>query len=210
MKKQLLSLILIFAAANANATSTNDEAMVECTLTTGTSGLTDNRGELLYPNFEELSLNFRTTQGASDIDENGDEIENIFYDYVMKYSVGNANSGQRGESRESSIFGNHEEYTEVIFTSSNADSDGVVVTGRESYRMTMNIGSSQINVDLRYVGQDQDDFATYTMVWSGYGPAYGITDEKITERLAASEEYGDNDNPLLCVAHYDLDGFVTQ
>jgi len=189
MKKHLLSLMILFAAANVQATTTTDEALVECTLTTGTSG------DSSFTSFEELSLNLRQTQDAD---------QNVFLDYVMKYTEGSLNSV------ESDIFGSHPQYTEVIFTSSNADSDGVVVTGEDSYRMTMNIDSSQINVDLIYRGQDQDDFATYEMVWSGYGPAYDITDAKITDKLAASEEYGNNNNPLLCVAHYDLHSFVTQ
>lgn len=180
MKKYVLSLIVLMSVAQAEATSTLDKAIVECSISTQSK-------------FEEISLNFVQTQDADD---------RIFSDYIMKYTFGEL------EGASSDIFGRHPQLTETIFTSANAGSDGVIANGQGDYQMIMNFEHSQVIVNLIYLGQDQDDFATYEMSFEGEGPAYEITLERVDEKLENSEHYRSGDN-LRCVSHFNLDDFVT-
>ena len=181
MKKYLLSLIVVISVAQAEATTTLDKAIVECSISTQSK-------------FEEISLNYIQTQDAD---------ERIFSDYIMKYTYGEL------EGVASDIFGRHPQLTETIFTSANANGDGVIANGRGDYQMIMNFDHSQVVVSLLYVGQDQDNFATYEMSFEGEGPAYEITVDRVDEKLRNSEHYNSGDN-LLCVSHFNLDEFVTQ
>ena len=180
MKKYALSLAVLFLAAQAQATSVLERAIVECTISSQSV-------------FEELSLKFVQTQDAD---------QNVYEDYVLDYTFGEL------EGNSSDIFGRHEQVRERIFTSSNANEDGVIARGARDYAMIMRFDHSEVIVNLAYEGQDQDDFPTYTMSLDGEGPAYEITVAKMQDKLADSEHYNRFDNPL-CVSHFDLNEFVT-
>ena len=181
MKKYALSLAALMFATQAQATAILEKAIVECTISSQNI-------------FEQISLNFVQTQDAD---------QNIYEDYVLDHTYGEL------EGRSSDIFGRHEQVRERIFTSANADADGVIARGAESYSMIMRFEHSEVIVNLDYEGQDQDNFPTYTMSFEGDGPAYEITIAKVQEKLADSEHYNRFDNPL-CVSHFDLNEFVTQ
>ncbi len=181
MKKYLLSTLIMIAATQAQATTTLEKNIVECTISSNAA-------------FEEIILKNVQTEDADN---------NIYEDYVLDYTFGE----MFGDSVD--IIGRHEQVRNRIFTSANANGDGVIANGSRDYVMIAQYDHSELIVHLTYEGQDQDNFPTYTMSFEGEGPAYELVVERVQDVLADSEHYGRYDNPL-CTSHFDLDEFVTQ
>ncbi len=180
MKKYLLAGLISMFAVQAEATSTLEENIVECTVSTSDF-------------FEEIILKFVKTQDADDY---------VYEDYVLDHTYGEMS----GTSVD--LLGRHEQVRNRIFTTANADADGVLAVGSRSYEMITQFDHSELIISLNYQGLDQDDFSTYEMTFDGSGPVYELVVERVQDILADSELYERYDNPL-CVSHFNLDDFVT-
>lgn len=181
MKKYLVGVLAVFITMQAEATTTLEKNIVECTISSNQV-------------FEEIILKFVQTQDADDY---------VYEDYVLDYTFGEMS----GDSVD--IIGAHEQIRHRLFTSAIADGDGVIANGREDYVMIAQYEHSELIVHLTYEGQDQDDFPTYTMSFEGEGPVYELVVERVQDVLAESEHYNRYDNPL-CTSHFDLNEFVSQ
>ena len=181
MKKYLAATLVMIFSLQAQATTTLERNIVECTIRSQNS-------------FEEIILKHLQTEDAD---------SNIYENYVLDYTFGELH----GDSVD--IIGRHEQVRHRLFTSANAEGDGVIREGRGDYVMIAQFDHSELIVNLSYVGQDQDDFPTYNMSFDGGGPVLELVVERVDDVLRDSEHYNPGDD-LLCVSHFDLDEFVTQ
>lgn len=181
MKESILLILLVFLSSQAaEATSVLERNLVECTLSA-------------QPQFEELVLKRLQTQ---------DGHNNIYEDYVLDFAFGDI------YGTEVDILGAHEQVRQRIFTSANAEADGVIAAGRDDYQMITEFEHSRLVINLIYQGQNQNNFPTYTMSIEGQGPAFELVYERFGDLLADSEFYSRYDKPL-CVSHFNLDEYIT-
>lgn len=182
MKKMILtSMVFLAASFEAQATSTLERNIVECTISTSDI-------------FEELILKSVEVQDADNY---------VYESYVLDHTWGEM------EGVSSDIFGRHEQVRSRIFTTANAEADGVIADGARDYVLISQYEHSELIIKLIYEGLDQDDFPTYSMYFEGGGPAYDIVVSSVQDILAESEHYNRFDAPL-CTSHFNLDEFVTQ
>lgn len=163
------------------ATSVLERNLVECTIS-----------DQEY--FAQFILKHVTT-------EDGDL--NKYQSYTLDYVNGEL------YGYEADLLGVHEQLRDRIFTTANADADGVVYEGQNSYQMISEFRTSMVIVNLNYVGKDEYGFDKYEIDFDrrSYGPVFDLVFGKYQEILDGSEIYNAYDRPV-CTSHFNLDEFV--
>jgi len=177
--KSLLVLTFMGYSVQAQATSVLERNLVECTIST--LGV-----------FEELALKSVTL-------EDGDL--NTFHSYTLDHLSGDLNG------YETDILGAHEQVRDRIFTSANANSDGLYPDAGQDYQLITEFDRSELIVFLLYAGVNQYGYETYEIELDGYGPVFDLVYERFHRILDRSDHYEAYDRPL-CVTHFNLDDFV--
>ena len=178
-KKLIITAAILGFGYKANATSTLERNLVECTISTNHI-------------YEEIVLKSVTL-------EDGDF--NKFHSYTLDLVSGDL------DGYESDILGVHEQIRERIFTSANANSDGLYPVQRKDYQLITQFDRSELIVNLIYAGINQNGFTTYEMEIDGYGPVFNLVEDRFNRILDQSDHYEAYDRPL-CVTHFNLDDFV--
>ena len=145
--------------------------------------------------------------------------QNYYAEFILKHVTledGDLNTYQsytldyvNGElyGHEVDILGVHEQLRDRIFTTANADSDGVVNDGHNSYQMISEFRNSRVIIQLDYVGKNTNGFDSYEISLDGHGPVFNLVFDKYQEILDGSELYQAYDRPV-CTSHFNLDDFV--
>ena len=177
--KYLLILACLSFSIQAKATSVLERNLVECTIST-------------YGAFEEIALKSVTL-------EDGDL--NTFHSYTLDHLSGDLNA------YETDILGAHEQVRDRIFTSANANNDGLYPDMGRDYQLITEFDHSELIVFLLYAGVNQYGFETYEIELDGYGPVFDLVFDRFHRILDRSDHYEAYDRPL-CVTHFNLDDFV--
>jgi hypothetical protein len=178
IKLLILTAILAFTQ-HSKATSVLERNLVECTISTNHI-------------YEEIILKSVTL-------EDGDF--NTFHSYTLDHVSGDLHG------YETDILGAHEQVRDRIFTSANANSDGLYPDYGSDYQLITQFDHSELIVNLNFAGVNQHGFETFEIELDGYGPVFDLVFERFHRILDRSDHYQAYDRPL-CVTHFNLDDFV--
>ena len=86
---------------------------------------------------------------------------NTYQSYTLDYVNGEL------YGHEVDMLGTHEQLRDRIFTTANADADGVVTDGPSSYQMISEFRNSRVIIQLDYAGKDINGFDRYEISLDG-------------------------------------------